>query len=187
MPTPVIIVLGAGLEHRPFSDPPRMWIGHQTRLRAEAAVTLWKKNSTSLIVCCGGSTTPNAPSEAEAMKDFMTNAPWNIPHESILTENDSIETAENVRNAVKLLETKGISHESVILIAGRRHIHRAARYFMAHGIRVQSHTACSILGIPPENVSFRDQIHEIILSVLQIIDRKGYIPTWIKHHGRKSS
>ncbi len=162
-----------------------MWIGLQTRLRAEAAVTLWNKNSTSLILCSGGRTTPNTPSEAEAMKDCMTNAPWNIPHESILTENNSIETAENVRNAVKLLRTKGISTASVTLVAGRRHIRRAGRYFIAYGIHVEERTASSILGIHPEYVSYTDQCREMILTLLQIIDRKGYIPTWIKGRGRK--
>lgn len=186
MPPPVIIVLGAGLEHRQLSDPPRLWIGHQTRLRAEAAGKVWKDNAASLILCSGGRTAPHTPSEAESMKDFLTNSPWNIPYESILTENDSIETAENVRNAVTLLQTKGISTESVILVAGRRHIHRAARYFMAYGIRVEERTACSILGIQPEFVTFRDQVHETILTALQIIDRKGCIPTWIKRRGRKT-
>lgn len=184
MSQPLIIVLGAGLEHQDFSDSPRKWIGHQTLLRAEAAVMLWKKYPQALIICSGGRPTPHSPSEAEAMKDFIAHAPWNIPHECILTENDSIETAENVRNVVSVLRTEGITPGSVILIAGRRHIRRAGRYFKAYGILVEEHTAYQVLHISPEDVTLRDQMHEIILSLLQIIDRKGYIPTWIKRRGR---
>ncbi len=162
-----------------------MWIGHQTRLRAEAAAMLWKKHPQALIICSGGRSAPQPPSEAEAMEDFITHAAWNIPHECIITENESIETAENVRNVVSIVRTKEISPSTVILVAGRRHIRRAGQYFKAYGIHVQEQTACHVLGISPEKVTLRDQMHEIILSLLQIIDTKGCIPTWIKRRGKK--
>lgn len=162
-----------------------MWIGHQTRLRAEAAAMLWKKHPKALVICSGGRSAPLSPSEAESMQDFMTNAPWNIPRECIITENESAETAENIRNVVSVLRTKGMTPNTVILIAGRRHIRRACRYLKAYGIYAEGHTAYHVLGISPEDVALRDQVHEIILSLLQIIDTKGFIPTWIKRHWKK--
>lgn len=182
MPQPVIIVLGGGLDHKNVLDPARMWAGHQTRLRAEAAAELWRKNQSSLILCSGGKTSTHSPSEAEAMKDLMTHEPWNIPEKFIVTEDESVETAENVRNSVRLLRSRKIDTKLVTLIAGRRHLHRAARYFKAYGIDAKAYSSCSILGLKPEFVCLKDQFHEIVLVVLQLVDRKGYIPTWIKRH-----
>ncbi|MBP7114308.1 MAG: YdcF family protein [Candidatus Peribacteraceae bacterium] len=180
----VIVSLGAGLEHRTPSAPPREWIGHQTKLRAEAAATLWKKNPQSLVIFSGGRTSEHSPSEAEAMKDYVCHAPWNIPADSVITDNDSLETAANVRCTVALLRERGIATTDITLVAGRRHLRRATRYFRAYGIRVVSRSACSILGMAPEYVAPRDRSHEILLRVLQLIDRKGRLPTWMKRKKR---
>lgn len=182
MSQPVIIVLGGGLDHKNALDPARMWAGHQTRLRAEAAAVLWRESQSSLIVCSGGKTSAHSPSEAEAMKDFVMNEPWNIPEALILTENDSVETAENVRNTVRLLQSHKIATDAVTLIAGRRHLHRAARYFMAYGISTKARSSCSVLCLKPESICLKDRIHEAVLTLLQLLDRKGYVPTWIKRH-----
>lgn len=162
----IIVALGAGLEHRTSSAPPREWIGRQTKLRADAAATLWKKDPESSLIFSGGRMSKESPSEAEAMKDHVCHMPWNIPADCVITENNSAETAENVRRTVAILQNRGIGVTRVTLVAGRRHVQRAARYFRAYGIRVTAFSACSVLHLPPEYISPKDRFHEVILSAL---------------------
>lgn len=121
------------------------------------------------------------------MKDYVCHSPWNIPTDSVLTENDSMETAGNIRNTVALLRARGISPDSVTLVAGRRHRRRAAQYCRAQGIRVSAKTACEILGTKPECVFIKDYMHEIVLTLLQFFDHTGKLPTWIKQLQKKPS
>jgi hypothetical protein len=73
-----------------------------------------------------------------------------------------------------------LTRNHITLIAGRRHMKRAVRYFAAYGIHVAPLLPCHILGREPEYVSPHDMRQEMLLSILQIIDRTGRIPTLIK-------
>jgi uncharacterized SAM-binding protein YcdF (DUF218 family) len=183
---PLIIVLGAGLEHQSPSEPPRLWIGHQTKLRTDAAATLWKQNPESLMIVSGGRSSPTSPSEAEVMKDYLVHDPWNIPESTIFTENESIDTASNVRNVVSLIKKNHWPADAITLVTGRRHC-RATRYFRAHGIRVVSCIAADLLGVPREDIAPKDRMRDIILNLVQFVDRKGYLPTRVKRLQRRGN
>lgn len=185
MSRPLLIALGAGLQHRQLSDPPRAWIGDQTRLRAEAAATVWKRNPESLIVFSGG-LSHDSPTEADAMKDYVMHSPLNIPASAILTETTSIDTASNVRNIVALIRERSLPTDNIVLIAGRRHILRATRYFAAYGIHVRPHIVSDILDVKPEYVFPHDRFKEFLLLIAQIVDRKGIIPRLIRERQRRN-
>jgi uncharacterized SAM-binding protein YcdF (DUF218 family) len=184
-PPAFIVCLGAGLRHRKNRAKPRDWIGDQTRLRAKAAALVWQKEPKATVIFSGGRSDPNGPSEAEAMRDFVMQKPWNIPSPAIQTENNSIDTADNVRRVITMIGKEVLATKHITLIAGRRHIRRATRYFRAYGIEVRPVLPCHILGMEPEYVSPHDMRQETLLSILQIIDRKGRIPTMIKRSLRK--
>lgn len=183
MKNPVIITLGAGLVHTTQYASPNEWIGENSARRAAAAATLWQQHPDAMLIFSGGhSAGPHSPSEAEAMSEYVQNAPWNIPPHCICTENDSCETAGNVRNVVKLLRKMKLPCDNIILIAGQKNLKRAASYFRALGVIVTLRFVADILkNEVPEDITPSDLLHERILGILQLVDRRGYLPTCIKH------
>ena len=185
--SPLIIAIGAGLENQNVGDPPYTWIGKETLLRAAAAAKLWQKNPMSLLIFSGGRPAgPGTPSEAETMQDYVCRSPWNVPPEKILTENDSIDTAENVKNVVALLRRRGLLEPCRILFAGRKNTARAAAYFRAYCLPVTPFMAREVLGEDIERlglptvsdaVGFHDFMQELLLRAAQLVDRKGRLAT----------
>lgn len=182
----VIICFGAGLEHRPNAKEPFEWIGSHTAKRATAAATLWQQEQDSLLIFSGGRTAgAQYPSEAEAMREYVCRAPWNIPAAHILTESESTDTAENVRNVVTLLREKHLPTDHLILVAGRKNVQRATTYFRAYGLHVTPRSAADILGENPEEITTADRVREAGLRLLQHLDRKGSLATRYVHWQRK--
>ena len=187
---PLIIALGGGLINKTKEDPSYAWIGQETELRAAAAAKLWKQNQDSVLIFSGGRPAgPGTPSEAETMEAYVCRSPWNVPAEKILTENDSIDTAENVRNIVALLTKRGLLEQYKILLAGRKNTARATAYFCAYCLPVKSLMAREVLGddierlgLPTvsDTVGFHDFVQEVLLRAAQLVDRKGCMATLYK-------
>lgn len=187
-PRPLIIALGAGLAYQAPTDPPYRWIGQETELRAAAAAKLWQQSESALLIFSGGRT-PGTPSEAEAMEGYVERAPWNVPAGRILTENESIDTASNVRNVVAIIRQQNFATDDVTLIAGISNLSRAAAYFRAYGLRVVPRLARDVLGsdiqrygLPTvsDAMTLKARFIELLLRLEQLIDRKGRLVTLIK-------
>lgn len=169
---PLIIALGAGLEHKAKQDPPFAWIGKETELRAVEAARLWQRNPLSIVMFSGGRPAgPGTPSEAEAMQDCVQRLPWNIPAENILTENDSIDTASNIRNVAVIIAQRELPTANVMLVAGGN-LMRAAAYCRAYGMQV----APVMVG----TLSMARFFHEFLLRLEQLVDRRGRFVMFLK-------
>lgn len=190
MATVVIIALGAGLNQKQQGDQPYMWIGAQSELRAAAAAKLWKQHGSGIILFTGGRPGgETTPSEGEAMQGYVEREPWNVPSDCILTEDHSIDTAQNIKNSVAIIRQKNLSTENVFLVTSPKNGARAAAYLRAWGIRSTLCFANDVLGddieryhLPKisDDIAWPDRRNEILLRILQLFDRKGTIATWYK-------
>lgn len=123
----------------------------------------------------------HGPSEAEAMRDYSMHNPWNIPDNAIVTEGTSIDTAENIRNVIALLQRSNLNAGSVVLISGTKNIRRATTYFRAYNPAVTAMTPSQVLDGADdvdEHVTPKDRFQEWILRQMQRIDRQGRLATW---------
>ncbi len=192
MPTSsLIIALGAGLNQKNPGDPAYLWIGTQTELRAAAAAKLWKEHGASgTIIFSGGRPGgEGTPSEAEAMQGYVERNPWNVPESVIITENNSIDTAENIKNVAAIIHSQNLPIDAVYLVSSKKNGARAAAYLRAWGICSTLCFANNVLGddiqtyhlpVIPDVIQWPDRRNEILLRILQLFDRKGYIATWYK-------
>ena len=110
--TDAIIILGHRLEPgcRPSEDLVR---------RIDCAVAHWKETNASVIMPCGGITPPHDKTEAEVMRDMLTER--GVPGEIIHLEDRSRITIENISNAMKLLGPG----KTVALVTSDYHVERA--------------------------------------------------------------
>lgn len=107
-----ILILGHRLEpgDRPSEDLVR---------RIDCAVSHWKEIAAPLIMPCGGITPGHSLTEAEVMRNMLTER--GVPEEIIRLEDRSRVTIENILNAVSLLQPDSI----VALITSDYHVERA--------------------------------------------------------------
>ena len=190
----LIISFGAGLDtiHRRGKDVQRA--GLVSRLRAAAASVLYRRHPGSVVLFSGGCLHPDWKSEAQAMKEYVVHdKTFHISADDILTEEQSIDTADNVRCTVRMMRRLGLQPERVILATSGLHLRRAVRYFMAHGVHVTPMAADEVLRTIPEAQGMLSQIiphtwsiicREYLLHVLQLVDRGGRIPTLIAARSR---
>ena len=186
----IVVALGAGIDrptHRGTST-----------FRAAAAAFLASQHPGSLMIFSGGPTAGLSPlSEAEAMQTFVMNdRQFHAQANDVRLDTSSLNTAENVRNVVSILRALKIGHDAeLIVITGRRHLHRVVRYFRAYGFRAKPITIRdALLGkeqefpIPEEidpDPSVQERRQEAILRTLEWIDPKGrllsIIQKWQKY------
>ncbi len=190
----LIVSIGAGLDFGPDAEPHRA--GHQSQYRAAAAARLWRRDPTgSALLFSGGRTSSvRGLSEAQAMKDFVVgDARFEVPEDKVLTEDASLDTAQNVRNVVAMIRQLGRTPDRITLISGSRNLHRAAAYFRAHGMRVLPMMPAEVLGAEARELGFmadlervhpRDRVRDVLLRILQIVDRHGYAASWLVRHIR---
>ncbi len=107
-----IIVLGAQV--KPDGVP-----SLQLQWRIDAAAKAWKENA--LIVVCGAQGSNEPAPEAHVMRDELVKQ--GVPEESILMDDQSFNTRQNIRNAVALLEGRGVEH--VLVVTSDYHLPRA--------------------------------------------------------------
>jgi uncharacterized SAM-binding protein YcdF (DUF218 family) len=195
-PQCLIIVLGGGLDAvawvKSGGGEARYAIGKSSALRALAASLLYKSILKSKILVSGGKTSPLPISEADAMKGYLTHD-LQIDGEDILTEQHSMDTAMSVRCIVPLMQELQLAPKRIVLVSHRRHLERARRYFAAHGIRVEPVDAAKIirqylpqLEIDDDDATPGDARNEMLLSWLQLADRKGYLASAIRRLRRRA-
>ena len=113
----VIIALGVG--HKLEATPTYKMVQ-----RVTAAVAAYRSQRAKYILFCGGHTTGHI-AEADEMK-IMAQA-MGVPARAILSENGSISTGQNARNAARIVARKRF--RSALLVTHKSHMARAMKNF----------------------------------------------------------
>ena len=108
-----IVVLGAQVK-------PDGTLSLQLQWRLDAAFEAWKKEP-GLIVACGAQGANEPEPEAHAMRDYLVGK--GVPQESILIDDASFNTRQNIRNAARLLS--GHNAQRVLIVTSDYHLPRA--------------------------------------------------------------
>ena len=118
------IVLGAQVQ--PSGEP-----SVQLEWRLQAALDAYRA-SPALIVVSGGKGPDEPRAEGEVMRDWLMAK--GVPDGDILVDNESANTLQNIRRAVKLLEDKDAKH--VCIITSDYHLPRALAIARDEGLSV---------------------------------------------------
>lgn len=153
----MIVVLGSRLS---AGSPTQTY-----RERLERAAALFRRNPHSRILILGGQTDDSGISEAHAGRTFLREL--GVSEASILVEDSSRHTLENLRNARILLEKLNCS--TVVLITSRHHLTRAGIFASGLGI---AHILCAA----------EDKLPTRFLTFLHLL-REAYYLHWY-HTGR---
>ncbi|MBR2718171.1 MAG: YdcF family protein [Clostridia bacterium] len=108
-----IVVLGAQVK-------PDGSLSLQLTWRLDAAYEAWQKEN-CLIVVCGAQGANEPEPEAHAMRDYLVAK--GVPEESILMDDASYNTRQNIRHAAELL--KGRQAQRVLIVTSDYHLPRA--------------------------------------------------------------
>lgn len=117
-----MIVLGAGLRGEDVSPT--------LKARLDQAIAYYKLHPKTMIIVSGGQGPDEVISEAEAMRRYLEEV--GIPGESIIKEDHSTTTLENIAFSKEILMTREETVESVLIITHDYHLFRAQMlaYFM---------------------------------------------------------
>lgn len=132
-----IIVLGGGMIVG--DDPQDVEPSIDSMNRCMHAIKLGEDNEAKFILC-GGSPrlVPEAPSESEAMRDFMVKL--GVSEDRIITEERSSTTWENARFATEICRER--EFEYVALVTQGWHLRRAIGCFHNVGLEVIPNGCC---------------------------------------------
>ena len=148
-----LIVLGAGWnkfgkETNP--NDPRYNLNMEAKVRTLAAGEMFKEKLTDKIIFSGGQTAgKNWLSEANAMREYLKNKFPEIPDDSIITEEESIDTPGNAEKTLTILEKYKI--QSAALITSAAHLPRAQKIFETFGMETYP--------LPAENQLKKRSLH----------------------------
>ena len=115
----VVIVLGAGTRRGPVSLPP------QAMDRLRKAKTLWDADLAPTIIVAGGFSRKTDRVESKYMKPFL--ASLGVPTESIVEENQSLDTYQNAVNSLVLMKKNG--WDSAVVVTSQYHTYRSCKIF----------------------------------------------------------
>ena len=108
-----IIVLGAQV--KPDGTP-----SIQLQWRIDAAAQAWKDRNCLVVVCGAQGSNEPAP-EAHVMREELIKQ--GVEEGSILMDDQSFNTRQNIANAIKLMEGRGVEH--VLIVTSDYHLPRA--------------------------------------------------------------
>lgn len=113
--------------------------GGNTAARTNSAIELYKNGWADKIIFSGDSADPNAPSNAEEMRETALRA--GVPNKDILLDETSTSTIENAQNVAEILNEK--NWDDVILTTSNYHLRRAKTVFESSrdGIYVRTSAA----------------------------------------------
>jgi len=114
-PPAAVVILGSGLVHNKVTP--------LLASRLNEGMILANRTEEPIFVVSGGKGTDEQRSEASAMEEYLVNS--GIPDESIIAEDLSRTTRENIVNTKAILETKGITGP-VAVATNNFHAFRAA-------------------------------------------------------------
>lgn len=119
----VIVVLGCKVNGE---KPSRM-----LRRRLDAAYNAMEKHSDTLCIVSGGQGSNEKISEAQAMKNYLTEK--GIDESRIIMEDKSTSTYENIKFSLDILDDMGMSHDMTLVTDGF-HQYRASLIAKAQGV-----------------------------------------------------
>lgn len=122
----VMIVLGAGTRRNPVSLPP------QAIDRLQAAKRLWDQDLAPIVIVAGGFSRKTEKVESKYMKPYL--ASLGVPEESIIEENQSLDTYQNAVNSLQLMEAN--DWDSALVVTSSYHTWRGCRIFQKLGVDV---------------------------------------------------
>ena len=129
-----VIVLGAGVHGERISLP--------LKFRLDKAIEYYSKNPDAVIVVSGGKGYQEAISEAGAMEKYLLLS--GIPQNSIIKEEKSTSTIENMAYSKDILDTYFDKDYDIVVITNNFHIYRGVSYAKAAGFENVSHMSAHI-------------------------------------------
>ncbi|MDE7248824.1 MAG: YdcF family protein, partial [Lachnospiraceae bacterium] len=107
------IVLGAAADQNGVSEVYKQRLNH--------AVALYKSDMIDMIIVTGGKAKDNKNSDAYMAKQYLLEE--GIPEESVLLEEESVITQENLENSLKIMDDNEL--ETALIISDPLHMKRA--------------------------------------------------------------
>lgn len=111
----VVIVLGAGL----IGDKPSWTLQNRLLLANEYL----QRHPEAIVIVTGGQGPDEWITEARAMETFLVNV--GIEKNRIIKEDESNNTVSNLKNAMAILEEKGMDRAECMIISSSFHLYRA--------------------------------------------------------------
>ena len=111
--------------------------------RCEAALAAWEDGLAPAIIACGGQGGDEPDTEAEAVRDWLVAR--GVPPERIYLDVESVNTAQNLRNASAIMAANGFKTAAVC--TNDYHLRRALWLARDMGI-----DACGLAARSPDNV-----------------------------------
>lgn len=152
----VLIVLGSGV----WGTEP----SPQLKLRLNTAAKVIQKNPTMTVIVSGGQGPDEDVSEAKAMRDYLVQL--DVPSESILLEDRSTSTVENLIFSKAILDTRNMDTSAVGIVTTDFHMYRAKMLARRYGMSAQGESAPNVPIIVVKNT-----MREIVAVIKDIIIR----------------
>jgi hypothetical protein len=173
-----LVVLGKGWNHikeKRNEDP----LSGRSKNIADAAARYFLANKTERMVLSGGKTAKRMPTEASALRDYILDNYPEISQDSLVLEENSIDTATNASKSKAVL--KRIGANNIGLITTEDHLPRSRKFFENFNVPlVEAISAESIIPdrtpyYPPGYERYLASVRkkEAYLRVIQRIDPKG--------------
>lgn len=130
---PLDAILLLGLRLKNGCEPEKELID-----RAQTAADVFKKGAAPVIIACGGQVKENEKTEAEVMERLLCE--MGVPKESIIREDKSKITYENIQNARAILNKK---RPRVAVVTSDYHIHRSMLLCRIHKMKAVGFTCAT--------------------------------------------
>ena len=89
--------------------------------RCERALEVWQEGSAPKLIVCGGRGGDEPDAEGAVMRSWLVGA--GVPEEDVIAETESVNTAENLKNARAIMAAQG--WRSAIVVSSDYHVQRA--------------------------------------------------------------
>ena len=96
--------------------------------RCERALEVWRQDYARKMIVCGGD---EPAAEAAVMRGWMIGA--GVPEADVIAETESVNTAENIKNARAIMEAQG--WRSAVVVTSDYHVQRALWIARDEGVR----------------------------------------------------
>lgn len=127
--TEYIIVLGCVLR----GDQPGIFL----KQRLDTAYNYLVQNESSKAILSGGQGDNEQISEAQCMYNYLVDK--GIDSERLIIEDKSTSTKENFENTAKLLKSKGIQADELLIVTNEFHEYRASEFAKRSGFKASSY------------------------------------------------
>lgn len=127
--TEYIIVLGCVLR----GDQPGIFL----KQRLDTAYNYLVQNESSKAILSGGQGDNEQISEAQCMYNYLVDK--GIDSDRLIIEDKSTSTKENFENTAKLLKSKGIQADELLIVTNEFHEYRASEFAKRSGFKASSY------------------------------------------------